>query len=98
MKTLSQLKPRMRRVFKNLPDGDTKLLINLRVLRKEKGISLRHAAIAAEVSPATLCRLEAGGEASLPVALRIAAFVELPVESIWGLKPLPRTGGARNGK
>jgi hypothetical protein len=29
--------------------------------------------------------------------LRIAAFVELPVEQIWGLKPTARRGGT-NGK
>jgi DNA-binding XRE family transcriptional regulator len=41
---------------------------------------------AISVSNATLCQIEHGCTPRLDSALKIAAFVDIPVEDIWALK------------
>ena len=60
------------------------------VLRADRGVSRRELADAVGVHPQTIGYLERGEYApSLALALRIARFFDLPVESIFSLDPLP---------
>lgn len=63
-------------------------------LRAERGISRRELADALGVHYQTIGYLERGQySASLHLALRIAAFFELPLEAIFSLDPFPHIGG-----
>lgn len=64
----------------------TRLLVDLRSLREAKGVTLRQVAEATGISNPSLCQTEHGCTPALDTALRLAAFVELPVEKIWALK------------
>jgi putative transcriptional regulator len=67
------------------------------MLRAERGISRRQLADALGVHYQTVGYLERGEfSPSLHLALRIAAFFEVPVEVIFALEPFPRLGGAPN--
>jgi DNA-binding XRE family transcriptional regulator len=64
-------------------------------LRAERGVSRRALADALGVHYQTIGYLERGEYSpSLHLALRIAAFFELPVEVIFSLDPFPRIGEA----
>jgi putative transcriptional regulator len=63
------------------------------VLRAERGISRRQLAEALEVHYQTVGYLERGEYSpSLYLALRIAAYFEVPVEAIFSVDPFPRIG------
>jgi putative transcriptional regulator len=64
-------------------------------LRAERGITRRDLATALGVHYQTVGYLERGEYSpSLHLALRIAAFFELPLEVIFSLDPYPRIGEA----
>ena len=63
------------------------------MLRAERGISRRDLAEALGVHYQTVGYLERGEYApSLHLALRIAAYFEVPVEVVFSLEPFPRLG------
>lgn len=63
------------------------------MLRAERGISRRELAEALGVHYQTVGYLERGEYApSLHLALRIAAYFEVPVEVVFSLDPFPRLG------
>ncbi|WP_136517832.1 MULTISPECIES: helix-turn-helix transcriptional regulator [Cellulomonas] len=63
------------------------------VLRAERGVSRRELADALGVHYQTVGYLERGEYApSLHLALRIAAFFDVPVEVVFSLAPFPRIG------
>lgn len=65
------------------------------VLRAERGISRRELAAALEVHYQTVGYLERGEYSpSLYLALRIAAYFEVPMEVIFSTSPFPRIGDA----
>jgi DNA-binding XRE family transcriptional regulator len=63
-----------------------RLLIDLQGLRESKGVTIRQVEKAIKVSNATLCQIEHGCTPRLDSALKIAVFVDIPVEKIWALK------------
>jgi len=83
---LSQMKPSKRVSVEVQRPAKTRLLVDLRELRESKGVTLRQVAEATGVSNPSLCQTEHGCTPSLETALRIAAFIELPVEKIWALR------------
>ncbi|MET7748649.1 helix-turn-helix transcriptional regulator [Micromonospora sp. NPDC005367] len=65
------------------------------VLRAERGISRRQLADALGVHYQTVGYLERGEfRPSLHLALRIAAYFEVPVEVAFSIEPFPRIGDA----
>jgi DNA-binding XRE family transcriptional regulator len=63
------------------------------MLRAERGISRRQLAEALDVHYQTVGYLERGEYSpSLHLALRIAAYFEVPVEVIFSTEPFPRIG------
>jgi DNA-binding XRE family transcriptional regulator len=63
------------------------------MLRAERGISRRQLAEALNVHYQTVGYLERGEYSpSLHLALRIAAYFEIPVEVIFSTEPFPRIG------
>jgi DNA-binding XRE family transcriptional regulator len=63
------------------------------VLRAERGVSRRELAEALGVHYQTVGYLERGEYSpSLHLALRIAAYFEVPVEIVFSLTPFPRLG------
>jgi DNA-binding XRE family transcriptional regulator len=64
----------------------TRLLVDIQGMRVSKGVTLRQVKKVIKVSNATLCQIEHGCTPRLDSALKIAAFIELPVEKIWALK------------
>ena len=60
--------------------------MDIQDLRQERGITLRQVQKATGISNAVICQLEHGCTPRLDTALRLAAFLEMPVEKIWGLK------------
>ncbi|MCN0151463.1 helix-turn-helix transcriptional regulator [Salinispora arenicola] len=65
------------------------------VLRAERGISRRDLAGALGVHYQTIGYLERGEfRPSLHLALRIAAYFEVPVEVVFSIEPFPRIGDA----
>jgi len=83
---LADMKPARRIIAASKRPSTTRLLIDLQGLREGKGITLRQVEKAIKVSNATLCQIEHGCTPSLDSALKIAAFIEMPVEKIWALK------------
>ncbi|MTV24500.1 helix-turn-helix transcriptional regulator [Nitriliruptoraceae bacterium ZYF776] len=62
-------------------------------LRAERGVTRRDLAAALGVHYQTVGYLERGEYSpSLHLALRIAAFFELPVEVVFSVEPFPRIG------
>jgi putative transcriptional regulator len=65
------------------------------MLRAERGISRRQLAEALNVHYQTVGYLERGEYSpSLYLALRIAAYFEVPVEVVFSTEPFPRLGSA----
>ncbi|ASW56226.1 helix-turn-helix transcriptional regulator [Plantactinospora sp. KBS50] len=65
------------------------------MLRAERGISRRQLAEALAVHYQTVGYLERGEfRPSLHLALRIAAYFEVPVEVVFSIEPFPRLGEA----
>ena len=63
------------------------------VLRAERGISRRQLSEALGVHYQTIGYLERGEYSpSLFLALRIAAYFEIPVEAVFSTEPFPRIG------
>ena len=63
------------------------------MLRAERGISRRDLADAVQVHYQTIGYLERGEYSpSLHLALRIAAFFDVPLEVVFSLEPFPRLG------
>jgi DNA-binding XRE family transcriptional regulator len=63
------------------------------MLRAERGISRRQLAEALDVHYQTVGYLERGEYSpSLHLALRLAAYFEIPVEVIFSTEPFPRIG------
>ena len=62
-----------------------KLLMNLRALRKEAGLSLDFVVSRSGINKSILSRMEIGEAPGLVNALRMARFLNTPVEQIWGL-------------
>jgi len=63
------------------------------VLRAERGVSRRRLAEALGVHNQTIGYLERGEYSpSLHLALRMAAYFEVPTEVIFSLEPFPRIG------
>ena len=74
--------------------ADNELVHNrIAVLRAERGVSRRELAEALGVHYQTVGYLERGEyRPSLHLALRIAAYFEVPVEVVFSLTPFPRLG------
>jgi len=83
---LAQMKPKKRIAVNPARPPKTRLLVDLQDMRRSRGVSLRQVQKAIGVSNASLCQIENGCTPSLDNALRIAAFVEHPVERIWALR------------
>ena len=83
---LADMKPAKRILAATKKPSKTRLLIDLQGLRESKGITLRQVEKAIKVSNATICQIEHGCTPSLDSALKIAAFIEIPIEKIWALK------------
>ncbi|MFC7546031.1 helix-turn-helix transcriptional regulator [Plantactinospora sp. GCM10030261] len=65
------------------------------MLRAERGVSRRQLADALNVHYQTVGYLERGEfRPSLHLALRIAAYFDVPVEVVFSLEPFPRLGDA----
>lgn len=76
------------------PAGGESVHNRLAVLRAERGVSRRELADALGVHYQTVGYLERGEYSpSLHLALRIAAFFDVPVEVAFSLDPFPRIGG-----
>jgi DNA-binding XRE family transcriptional regulator len=76
------------------PSGD-QVFNRIAVLRVERGISRRELADALGVHYQTVGYLERGEyRPSLALALRLAAFFEVPVEVVFSLTPFRRLGQA----
>ena len=73
-----------------VPSGDA-VHNRISLLRAEQGVSRRALADALGVHYQTVGYLERGEYSpSLHLALRIAAFFELPVEAVFSTEPFPR--------
>ena len=78
-----------------MPMSDT-VYNRIAMLRAERGISRRDLAEALGVHYQTVGYLERGEYSpSLHLALRIAAYFEIPVETIFATAPFPRLGTER---
>jgi DNA-binding XRE family transcriptional regulator len=68
------------------------------MLRAERGVSRRELSTALGVHYQTIGYLERGEYSpSLYLALRIAAYFEVPVEVVFSTEPFPRLGSGRAG-
>ncbi|MCZ2825437.1 MULTISPECIES: helix-turn-helix transcriptional regulator [unclassified Modestobacter] len=69
------------------------------LLRAEQGVSRRELADALGVHYQTIGYLERGEyNPSLNLALRIAEFFQLPVETVFSTRPFPRISDAADGQ
>jgi len=76
-----------------MPPGNEIVHNRIAMLRAERGISRRQLAEALGVHYQTVGYLERGEYSpSLELALRIAAYFDVPVEVIFSLEPFPRLG------
>jgi transcriptional regulator with XRE-family HTH domain len=62
------------------------LRMDLRALRNEAGVSASYVAGKTGMGLSTYERVETGAAPSLANALKLAKFLELPVEEIWGME------------
>lgn len=78
-----------------MTSGSSSEIVHNRIamLRTERGISRRQLAEALGIHYQTVGYLERGEfRPSLYLALRLAAFFEVPVEVVFSLEPFPRLG------
>ncbi|RPF36635.1 helix-turn-helix transcriptional regulator [Streptomyces sp. TLI_185] len=76
-----------------MPADKEQVYNRIAVLRAERSISRRDLATALGVHYQTVGYLERGEYSpSLHLALRIAAYFEVPVEVVFSLNPFPRLG------
>ena len=74
-------------------DDKERVYNRITVLRADRGVSRRDLAAALGVHYQTVGYLERGEYSpSLHLALRIAAYFEVPVEVLFALEPFPRIG------
>lgn len=66
--------------------GRARLKVDIRGLRREAGVGQVKAASLMDVAPMTLDRIEAGQAPNLVTALKIARFMQMAVEEIWGIE------------
>jgi len=66
--------------------AEVELVLNMRGLRKEAHVSLNSVAELSGIHKSILARIETGALPSLSNALRLARFLQTPVEEIWALK------------
>lgn len=72
-------------------ESDSYIYNRIAILRTERKISRRELATALDIHYQTVGYLERGEfNPSLQLALRIAQYFEVPVESIFSLKPFDR--------
>ena len=64
---------------------DTKLKMDLKTLRTEAGYSVGKVAKLSGIPDSVISRIEVGESPSLGTALRLARFLQVPIEEIWGL-------------
>jgi len=83
---LADMKPSKRILATSSKPSKTRLLVDLKRLRESKGVTIRQVEKVINVSNATLCQIEHGCTPRLDSALKIAAFVDIPVEKIWELR------------
>ena len=83
---LTDIKPNQKISATSKRPTKTRLLIDLQGLRENRGVTIRQVEKAIHISNATLCQIEHGCTPRLDSALKIAAFVDIPVEDIWALK------------
>ena len=67
-------------------EEDVVLLLDLRKLRNEAGLSAERVGEQAGIAPSAVKRLEAGSAVNLFTALKMARFLHLSVEEIWEIK------------
>ena len=72
--------------------GSVKLLLDLRGMRLNRGITLRQIETATGISNPVWSQIERGKPPSISTALKIAAFVEMPIEKIWTLNGKRKRG------
>lgn len=81
----------------NMSSGADKIAIHNRiaVFRTERGVSRRDLAEAVGVNPQTIGYLERGDYApSLELGMRIAAWFDVPVETVFSFTPFPSLSDA----
>lgn len=66
--------------------GKVVLQVDIRALREEAKLSKSAASRLIGIDENTYDRAETGGSMSLASALKIARFMKMPVEEIWGLE------------
>ena len=87
MKTISTIKPsKVSSPDRSRRPPRTRLLIDIAALRHKRKITLRDVAQAIKIGGPAICEAENGCTPRLDTALKIAQFLELPVEHIWALK------------
>lgn len=75
------------------PAKDDAVHNRLRQIRLERGVSRRDFADAVGIHYQTVGYLERGEYSpSLPMALKIVAYFDLPLESVFSLSPFPKVG------
>jgi DNA-binding XRE family transcriptional regulator len=86
MKTITTLKPHRNRnaLFTRRPPK-THLLIDLAAIRRERGVTIHQVSHETGLGAPMLCEIEHGVTPRLDTALRLATFIEQPVEKIWAL-------------
>lgn len=70
--------------------GSVKMLIDLRRMRIDRGITLRQIETATGISNAVWSQIERGKVPSIGTALKISTFISQPVEKIWALRKAER--------
>jgi len=82
-----QLKPAPPRRVRGQGQVKVRLLVDIKAMREKRGVTLRQCEQASGISNALLSQIEHGMYTPrLDTALRLASFLQLPVESIWALK------------
>ena len=82
-----QLKPAPPRRVRGQGSVKVRLLVDIKAMRAKRGVSLRQCEYASGISSALFSQIEHQEfTPRLDTALRMAAFLQLPVESIWALK------------
>lgn len=83
---LSEMKPKTKPKATHCADAMTVLQVDITELRKSRGISLHQASEAIGIKVGVLFDAERGKTPRLDTALRLAEFIDLPVEKIWMIR------------